>query len=492
MRPLDRLNKRAKVRTSHLSPRTNDRPRRSPSGKSAGPSRPKGPEPKPLEPVDEVPDIESFSEWEKLGPEVLGAITAMGITKPTPVQALCIGEALEGRDIIAKAETGTGKTLAFGAPMMARIAADRRSVIGLVLSPTRELAEQVFQVLVKLGEPRGVKCCLVVGGEPMHPQVNALQAGAQVVVGTPGRVLDLLGQGFLKMPWTEFAVLDEADKMLEIGFIDDVRKILEMCGEYRQTMLFSATFPPALLRLARDYTTNPFEIATAKGVATVESIDQNFMQVSDSERPRAVREFLRRSAPDDVFLVFCDRRTDVDKLMRFLERERFSVKALHGGYDQTARFKVMTAFRTGSVKALIATDVASRGLDVLHVTHVVNFNAPRDVSDYTHRIGRTGRAGRTGTAVTLVGGSIDMRRWRELREGTPFEFTELQHPRELFEKSKPEPEPKEEREERPSSSRDSSDREERPSGSERPRDEERPRRSERPRNEERPSRSERP
>ena len=184
-----------------------------------------------------------------------GAIAAMGIEKPTPIQALAIGEVLARRDVIAKAETGTGKTLAFGAPMMARIDPTRRSVLGLVLSPTRELSEQVFTVLAALGEARGVRVALVVGGEPIGPQVEAIQAGAQVIVATPGRILDLMGQGFLTFPWTEFCVLDEADKMLEIGFIDDVRKILEATDpDIRQTLLFSATFPPALLDLARNHT----------------------------------------------------------------------------------------------------------------------------------------------------------------------------------------------------------------------------------------------
>jgi superfamily II DNA/RNA helicase len=297
----------------------------------------------------EAPDIESFLEWD-LGDEVQAAIAEMGITRPTPIQALAIGPVLAGKDVIAKAETGTGKTLAFGAPMLAKVDPARRSVLGLVLSPTRELAEQVHDVLRRLGDARGVKTCLIVGGEPMGPQVKSLQEGAQIVVGTPGRVLDLMNQGFLRLPWVEFAVLDEADKMLEIGFIDDVRKILEGCNEYAQTLLFSATFPPALLDLARTHTEDPIEIATASGVATIDRIRQLLMRVeSEDGVPRMLARVIEGSAPDDVFLVFCERRTDVDRLLRRLERERFSIKALHGGYDQAARFRVMTAFRTGDV-----------------------------------------------------------------------------------------------------------------------------------------------
>ncbi|MEE8466812.1 MAG: DEAD/DEAH box helicase, partial [Planctomycetota bacterium] len=383
----------------------------------------------PLHPVAEPPNIDSFHDWD-LGQDVQDAIAAMGISSPTPIQALAIGPVLEGRDVIAKAETGTGKTLAFGAPMMSRIDAGRSSVLGLVLSPTRELAEQVARVLDELGAERKLKVVLIVGGEPMAPQVNALQAGGQVVVGTPGRVLDLMNQGFLSFPWTEYAILDEADKMLEIGFIDDVKKILEACNEERQTLLFSATFPPPLLKLAREYTRDPIEIATAHGIATVDSIAQYYLRLSEEDRSRALAILINDSEPDDVFLVFCDRRTDVDRLARRMERERFSIKALHGGYDQASRFRVMTAFRSGEVKALLATDVASRGLDVLHVTHVINFGVPRDISDYTHRIGRTGRAGRSGVAVTFVMPAHD-RGWRQLQHSATFGQEEITSPRQL-------------------------------------------------------------
>jgi len=385
---------------------------------------------KPLEPVLDPPEIESFTEFD-LEPAIQEAIAGMGITKPTPIQALAIEPVLKGKDVIAKAETGTGKTLAFGAPMMSKIDPDRASVLGLVLSPTRELAEQVHDVLEELGKARGVKTALVVGGEPLGPQVKALQAGAQVVVGTPGRVLDLLNQRFLQFPWTEFAVLDEADKMLEIGFIDDVKKILDACNEYRRTLLFSATFPPPLLELARGYTTDPVEVATSSGVATVDTIKQYFLRSSEEDRPKNLAHLIEDSGEDDCFLVFCERRTDVDRLMRSMERRRFSVKALHGGYDQAARFRVMGAFRTGDVKCLIATDVASRGLDVKHVTHVVNLGVPRDVSDYTHRIGRTGRAGRTGVALTFVS-RRDERGFKELLDQSGFDIEEIDRPRDLF------------------------------------------------------------
>jgi ATP-dependent RNA helicase DeaD len=380
----------------------------------------------PLHPTDVPPDVGSFKEW-ALGDHVQRAIEEMGITTPTPIQKLAIGPILSGRDVIAKAETGTGKTLAFGAPMMSKVDPSRASVLGLVLTPTRELAEQVCTVLQALGKSRSIRVALIVGGEPLGPQVKALQAGAQVVVGTPGRVLDLYGQRFLSFPWTEYVVLDEADRMLEIGFIDDVKKILSFAPEERQTLLFSATFPPELLKLARESTRDPVEVATAEGVKTVDSIDQCWMRVADEDRSLALIRLIEQSGPDDVFLVFCDRREDVDRLMRRLERMPFSIKALHGGYDQEARFRVMSAFRTAEVKALVATDVASRGLDVVHVTHVVNYGPPRDVTDYTHRIGRTGRAGRSGAAITLVT-PLGMKRWSFVLKQATWPIPEVDAP----------------------------------------------------------------
>ena len=393
---------------------TNSRPPRRPRGRSGSSKSASGPKPEELHPVEDIPDIKSFREF-SLADDIQNVIAEMGITEPTPIQKLAITPVLEGRDVIAKAETGTGKTLAFGAPMMSRIEADRASVLGLVLCPTRELALQVWQVLVELGEPRGVSVALVVGGDPMHPQVEALRAGAQVVVGTPGRVLDLANQRFLTFPWTEFAVLDEADEMLEIGFIDDVRKILDMCSEDRQTLLFSATFPPELLRLARDHTKDPVEVATAKGVASVENITHYVTHVGEQSRDATLKNLIRATADTDVLLVFCDRRVEVERVLRSLERTRLNVKALHGGYDQAARTRVMAAFRDGSVKVLVATDVASRGLDIKHVTHVINLSVPRSISAYTHRSGRTGRAGAKGAALTVVT-PTDERRWRDIEK----------------------------------------------------------------------------
>jgi ATP-dependent RNA helicase DeaD len=414
------------------SPPTRGRGRR-PGGRRGGGGPPAGSQAhaghsriSPLHPTEVPPDIHSFLEW-NLGEDIQRAIADMGITVPTPIQKLAIGPVLEGKDIIAKAETGTGKTLAFGAPIMSKIDPARASVLALTLCPTRELAEQVCKVLEILGKARGVRVALVVGGEPLGPQVKALQSGVQVVVGTPGRVLDLYGQRFLSFPWTEYVVLDEADRMLEIGFIDDVRKILSFTPDERQTLLFSATFPTELLKLAREHTRDPVEVATAAGIKTVDAIEQCWFNVTDDDHALALIRLIEQSGPDDVFLVFCDRRDEVDRLMRRLERLPFSIKALHGGYEQDARFRVMGAFRTGEVKALVATDVASRGLDVVLVTHVVNYSPPRDLTEYTHRIGRTGRAGRSGRAITLVT-PHGMKRWSFVLKQATWPIPEVDPP----------------------------------------------------------------
>jgi superfamily II DNA/RNA helicase len=381
----------------------------------------------PLHPTEDVPDIENFRHWE-LREEIFEALDADNIVKPTPIQAIAISHVLAGKDVIARAQTGTGKTLAFAAPMLTRLDPTRSSVLALILSPTRELAEQIAKVFAALGEKIGLKVALIVGGEPAQPQVAALQAGAQIVVGTPGRVLDLYGQKFLSFPWTEIVVLDEADEMLEIGFIDDIKEILSKTPDERQTLLFSATFPTQLLKLARDYTRDPVEMATVSGHATADTVKQSWFKVDrEEERPMAILRMLEQSEPEDVFLVFCDRRVEVERLFRKLERSSFSIKALHGGYEQEARFRVMDAFRGKEVKALIATDVASRGLDVKHVTHVINCGAPRNITGYTHRVGRTGRAGREGKAISIIA-PPNMRNWKPILDQATWPIEEVSAP----------------------------------------------------------------
>ncbi|MCB9890100.1 MAG: DEAD/DEAH box helicase [Planctomycetes bacterium] len=382
-----------------------------------------GAAPAPLEPTLDPPAIETFDEWD-LGRPVLDALDTMGIVTPTPIQRLAIGAVLEGRDVIAKAETGTGKTLAFGAPLVSKMDTERKTVLALVLCPTRELAQQVAEELTKCAQNRDLRIALVVGGDPMREQLLELQKGCQILVGTPGRVLDLLTQRYLSFPWVEFVVLDEADKMFEIGFLDDIRKILEATPAERQTLLFSATYVNEVLSLAREATRDPVEIATARGAATVDAIEQLWVPVEARDKVRLLTRLLDASREEDTFLVFCERRTDVDELLREMKRTQHSVTALHGGFDQEVRFRVMGLFRERKIKCLLATGVASRGLDVEHVSHVINFGVPRELEEYTHRIGRTGRAGRAGIAITFVSDE-DWRRWRPLLAGANWKITEV-------------------------------------------------------------------
>jgi ATP-dependent RNA helicase DeaD len=354
------------------------------------------------------------------------AIHAMGITKPTPIQRLAIPPVMSGRDVIAKAETGTGKTLAFGAPMMSKIDPSRRSVLGLVLCPTRELAQQVAAVLEKLGEPIGAKVALIVGGEPMGPQIDALKRGAQVVVGTPGRVIDLYGQKFLSFPWTEFVALDEADQMLEIGFIDDVRKILSYTPEERQTMLFSATFPDEVLKPRARTTRDPMEVATAPA----------WRRSRPSSRPgwpAGARPLAGADAPDRAERA--GRR--LPRVLRPPHRRRLADAPLRAhavlGQGAARRLRPGLALprdervphRRGQGAARDRRRLARPRRAPRH--HVVNYSVPQDAQDYTHRIGRTGRAGRTGTAITLVSPE-QAGRWQDILRQTKWDVSELELP----------------------------------------------------------------
>ncbi len=360
-------------------------------------------------------DLDLPEDWEDLSPDkavdsfedmglsedLLDALDDMGFEKPTEIQALAIPQALEGRDLVGRAETGSGKTVAFGAPLVDRIEEGRVAVLALVLCPTRELAAQVAEVLTELCAYKPLRVALVVGGEPMGAQIKQLQKGCQIVVGTPGRILDLVKEKWLQLGWVEFAVLDEADEMLEIGFIDEVTAILEATPKEKQTMLFSATFPAPLMEIARKYLKNPMTMGATKKAAAAKSIEQAFLHVHAEDRPEALERVLH-AHPADVFLVFCESRLEVERLYKRCKRLPFPVFSLHGGYEQAVRRRVMDHFRTGKVRALIATDVAARGLDITHVTQVLNYSVPRTLETYFHRIGRTGRAGASGKALTFV------------------------------------------------------------------------------------------
>lgn len=332
-------------------------------------------------------------------PGILETIAKLGFIHPTPIQEQAIPPALQGKDVIGKAETGTGKTLAFGVPLCARVDPGRVSVQALVLCPTRELAQQVGEVLTTIGEHQGFKVALLVGGEKVGTQVLGFGT-SQVVVGTPGRVLDLIRQNFLKLGWVEIAVLDEADRMLEMGFIEDVSAIMDRVPDEAQTLFFSATFPPELKRLAVRILKDPVSVETSQGLATVPEIRQYFLRTGE-QKFRALRDVLRDEEHGSV-LVFCNKKREVDRVYRELYGRSVPVAAIHGDYEQEVRFKVLERFRTGAVRILVATDVAARGLDIEKVTAVINHDVPIEAEDYVHRIGRTGRCGRDGKVVTLV------------------------------------------------------------------------------------------
>ena len=341
-----------------------------------------------------------FSEF-NLSQETNQAIREAGFTKPTPIQQKALPHVLAGKDVMGQAETGTGKTIAFILPIIEKIDSQRVSPQALVLSPTRELAHQIKEQFEHFATARKLRVSLVIGGEDMSEQILDLRLGSQIVVGTPGRVIDHLQSRTLTLGWIECLVLDEADEMLDMGFIDPIRQILKMCPKERQTLLFSATLPSEVERLARTCMADPIKISTVEGLQTAAKIDQQIIEVLSENKLDKLCEILDGD-DRNVYLVFCQTKREVDVVSRRLISRGYPGAALHGDYSQEHRNKVMERFRKGHIRVLVATDVASRGLDIDVVTHVVNYSVPRDPRRYVHRVGRTGRAGKSGVAITLA------------------------------------------------------------------------------------------
>jgi ATP-dependent RNA helicase DeaD len=345
----------------------------------------------------EAPTFEELG----LSAEVLAALDALGYEEPTPIQTEAIPVLMEGRDVIGRAATGTGKTAAFALPLVEKVERGVRGVQGLVLAPTRELAVQVAEAVHRYGARRGVSVLAVYGGQAIDRQFRELKRGVSVVVGTPGRILDHIRRGTLELGSVRYLVLDEADEMLDMGFIEDIDAILEETPEGRQTALFSATFPPRIAELAQRHMRDPARITVRAPEMETPLVRQVAYTVARPYKLEALGRILDVEAPTSA-IIFCRTRNEVDELTEALTVRGYHPEALHGGLNQAQRDRVMKRFRDGSADLLIATDVAARGLDVEHVSHVVNYDIPQTPEVYVHRIGRTGRAGREGTAVTLV------------------------------------------------------------------------------------------
>jgi superfamily II DNA/RNA helicase len=339
-----------------------------------------------------------------LSPELLQAVYDAGYTNPTPIQQKAIPVVATGRDVLGCAQTGTGKTASFALPMIDKLAAGRaraRMPRSLILEPTRELATQVEASFEVYGKNHRLSTALLIGGERFADQERKLDRGVDVLIATPGRMLDLFERGKILLSDVRILVIDEADRMLDMGFIPDVERIVGLLPKNRQTLFFSATMPPEIRRLADAFLNDPAEIAVAPPASPAATVEQALVVVE----PRDKREALRRLiASEDVSnaLIFCNRKRDVDILFRSLTRHGFDTAALHGDMPQPKRTETLERFKNGEIRLLVASDVAARGLDIKGMSHVFNFDVPHHAEDYVHRIGRTGRAGRLGRAFTLA------------------------------------------------------------------------------------------
>lgn len=355
-----------------------------------------------------------FSDF-KISFELKQAIERMGFEKPTDIQSLAIPVALDGKDVLAQAQTGTGKTVAFGIPILNKLFIDDRSPQAVIICPTRELAIQIAKELKRLGQYiDGLKVLPVYGGQPIGRQIRVLKKGVHVVVGTPGRIIDHINKGTLDLIGVETVVLDEADEMLDMGFRDDIEKILKFTPKERQTLMFSATFPKEIKSLAGDYLINPKHLKVSKKELTVSNVEQYYYEAREKQKLDTLTTVMSVYDLRKV-LVFCNTKRRVDKLSRDLKSKGYDVGGIHGDLKQETRDQLMAQFRRGKLNVLVATDVAARGIDIVDIEAVFNYDLPHDKEDYVHRIGRTGRAGRTGYAFTFVAGK-EIYKLRDIEE----------------------------------------------------------------------------
>ena len=339
-----------------------------------------------------------------ISPELLEAVKSLGFEQPSPIQAEAIPVALTGRDVVGQSQTGSGKTMAFGIPVVQGVDGGKRHIQALILCPTRELAMQVCAEIHKLASfKEGVRATPVYGGASYDRQIRALQSGSQIVVGTPGRILDFMERGLIKLDGLKMLVFDEADEMLDMGFSDDIDRLMAAVPQERQTIFFSATFEPRIRRLVENYTRNAATITIQQKALTVATVEQRYYEVQGRSKLEVLCRVIDIEAPR-LTIVFANTKRAVDDATDALVARGYAADRLHGDINQTMRERVMRNFRSGNVEVLVATDVAARGLDVNDIDLIVNLELPYDAEDYVHRIGRTGRAGRSGKAFSLVAG----------------------------------------------------------------------------------------
>jgi superfamily II DNA/RNA helicase len=342
-----------------------------------------------------------------LSPDLVAAVAAAGYTIPTPIQEQAIPVALVGRDVLGIAQTGTGKTAAFTLPMIEKLASGRskaRMPRGLVIAPTRELADQVAASFEKYASGQKLSWALLIGGVSMDEQVKKLDRGVDVLIATPGRLLDLFGRGKVLLNGVQILVVDEADRMLDMGFIPDIEEIFKKTPASKQTLFFSATMPPEITRLTTQFLKDPTRIEATRPATTAETIKQHVARIPSSDpkaKRTALRELMSRADVKNA-IVFCNRKTEVDVVAKSLKKHGFDASPIHGDLDQSMRTRTLEAFRKGDLTFLVASDVAARGLDIPAVSHVFNYDVPHHADDYVHRIGRTGRAGRTGETFMIL------------------------------------------------------------------------------------------
>ncbi|HLS06378.1 MAG TPA: DEAD/DEAH box helicase [Bacillota bacterium] len=336
-----------------------------------------------------------------LSDEILQALEKMGFEEPTPIQKETIPHGLAGHDVIGQAQTGTGKTAAFGIPMIERIVQNKRAIQGLVVAPTRELAIQVAEEINRLGRLKKVRALPIYGGQQMGRQIRSLKEGPAIVVATPGRLLDHMKRRTIRLQQVEIVVLDEADEMLNMGFIDDIREILLGIPKERQTLLFSATMPREIRDIATNLMKQPKEVKVKTKAITVKNTEQYFIEVHERQKFDTLTNHLDIHDPE-LAIVFGRTKRRVDEIAEGLQIRGFKAEGIHGDLTQGKRMSVLNKFKSGRIEILVATDVAARGLDISGVTHVYNFDIPQDPESYVHRIGRTGRAGKMGDAISFV------------------------------------------------------------------------------------------